>query len=320
MYHPTTRLLTILELLQARPMMSGADLAARLEVDRRTVRKYIMMLQDLGIPIETSRGPTGGYHLRPGFKLPPLMLTNDEALAIMLSLLAARRQGIGVEPHLIEGALAKIERVLPDGLRLRLQAVQAAVAFVETPAKPQPPSATVLLISTAVRQQQRLYLRYQAREEETARSIDPYGVVSHWDQWYVVGWCHLRQAVRVFRFDRIIAADLETATFVRPPDFDSLRYVLESLAMAPRGWLVEIVLATTLVEAQQRMPPGSAVFAECATGVLMQLYSTDLTATARYLCLWDCPFVIRRPPELRTAMQELAATIKTNAARESLDA
>ncbi len=316
MYHPTTRLLTILELLQARPMMSGADLAARLEVDRRTVRKYIVMLQDLGIPIETTRGPTGGYHLRPGYKLPPLMLSNDEALAIMLSLLTARRQGIGVEPHLIEGALAKIERVLPDSLRLRLQAVQAAVAFVDAPTTPAPPSATVLLISTAVRQQQRLLLRYQTRGEESVRSVDPYGIVSHWEQWYLVGWCHLRQAVRIFRLDRMIAVDIEETTFIPPSDFDSLHYVLESLATTPRGWLVEVLLATTLAEAQQRMPVGSAVFEECDYGVLMRLYSTDLTVTARYLCWWDCPIVIRRPQELRTAMRALAATMAANANRE----
>src|SRR5262245_32153029 len=106
MYHPTTRVLTILELLQAHGSMSGAELGARLEVDRRTVRRYITMLQDLGIPIEATRGPEGGYRLRPGFKLPPLMLTNDEALAITLSLMAARRQSIPADPHTIEGALA----------------------------------------------------------------------------------------------------------------------------------------------------------------------------------------------------------------------
>lgn len=319
MYHPTTRLLTILELLQARPMMSGADLATRLEVDRRTVRKYIMMLQDLGIPIETSRGPTGGYHLRPGFKLPPLMLSHDEALAIILSLLAARRQGIGVEPHLVEGALAKIERVLPDALRQRLQAVQAAVAFVDAPTTPAPPSERVLLISTAVRQQQRLHLRYRSRDEETERDVDPYGIVSHWEQWYMVGWCHLRQAVRVFRLDRIVAVELETAIFVRPPDFDSLGYVLESLATTPRGWLVEILLAMPLAEAQQHIPLGSAVLEAYDGGVLMRLYSTDLRLTARYLFWLDCPFVIRRPPELQTAMQALATMMVANVGRESLE-
>ncbi|MCB0062166.1 MAG: transcriptional regulator [Caldilineaceae bacterium] len=319
MYHPTTRLLTILELLQARPMMSGAELATRLEVDRRTVRKYIMMLQDLGIPIETTRGPTGGYHLRPGYKLPPLMLSNEKALAVMLSLLAARRQGIGVEPHLVEGALAKIERVLPESLRLRLQAVQATVAFVPESAKPMPTSATVLLVSMAVQDAQRLQLHYQSREGETERAVDPYGIVSHWEQWYLVGWCHLRQAIRVFRLDRILDVALDEATFAPPANFDPLNYVLESLATAPHGWLVEILLETTLAEAQQRMPPGSAVLEECAEGVLMRLYSTDLAVTARYLGWWDCSFVICRPPELRTATQELAATMAANAQRERVE-
>jgi predicted DNA-binding transcriptional regulator YafY len=315
MYHPTTRLLTILELLQARDMLSGADLAARLEVDRRTIRKYIMMLQDLGIPIEATRGPTGGYHLRPGYKLPPLMLSNDEALAIMLSLITARRQGIGVEPHLVEGALAKIERVLPDSLRLRLQAVQAAVAFVDAPTTPAPPSERLLLISTAVRQQQRLHLCYASREAVTERAIDPYGIVSHWEQWYLVGWCHLRQAVRVFRLDRMLEVAVEEATFTRPADFDSLHYVLESLATTPRGWLVEILLEMALAEAQQHIPLGSAVLEACDGGVLMRLYSADLMVTARYLCWLDCAFVIRRPPALRTAVLALAGELTDRANR-----
>lgn len=319
MYHPTTRLLTILELLQTRDMFTGAELAARLEVDRRTVRKYIMMLQDLGIPIETTRGPTGGYHLRPGFKLPPLMLTNDEALAIMLSLIAARRQGIPAEPHVLEGALAKIERVLPASLRLRLQAVQTAVAFVPAPTTPQPASETVLLLSTAVQKQQRLHLRYQARaEEETERSVDPYGVVSHWQQWYLVGWCHLRRAIRVFRLDRISAVSLEEVTFIAPADFDSLGYVLESLASTPRGVLVELFVEMPMGEAQQYIPLGSATFEECENGVLIRLYSTDLALTARYLFWLTRPFVIHRPPELRAAVLALAATVTASAQRETV--
>jgi predicted DNA-binding transcriptional regulator YafY len=315
MYHPTTRLLTLLELLQAYGAMNGAELAARLEVDRRTVRKYIMMLQDLGIPIETTRGPAGGYYLRPGFKLPPLMLTNDEALAITLSLIAARRQGGLAEPQMIEGALAKIERVLPESLRLRLQAVQSAVTFVATPSTPQPSGETVLLISDAVRQQRRLHLRYQSREGETVRSVDPYGVVSHWDQWYMVGWCHLRQAVRVFRFDRVVTAELEEANFIRPADFDSLNYVLNSLATTPRGSLVEIILEMPLADVRQHIPPGSAVFEEIDSGVVMRFYSTNLQVSARYLFWLDCPFVIRRPHELRAAVLAIAAEVTASVNR-----
>jgi predicted DNA-binding transcriptional regulator YafY len=315
MYHPTTRLLTILELLQARGTLNGAELATRLEVDRRTVRKYIMMLQDLGIPIETTRGPAGGYHLRPGFKLPPLMLTNDEALAITLSLLAARREGSPVEPHQIEGALAKIQRVLPESLRLRVQAVQDAVAFVPATPAPQPPGEMLLLTSIAVRQQQRLHLRYLSYGQETERAVDPYGIVSHWDQWYLVGWCHLRQAVRVFRLDRIVSARLEEATFTRPADFDSLHYVLESLATTPRGWRVEVLLEMPLTEVQRHIPPGSAVFEEHEAGVIMRLYSADLRITARYLIWLDCPFVIRRPAELRITVQAIAAEVTAQADR-----
>ena len=107
MYNPTTRLLTILELLQLHPVLSGVELAQRLEVDGRTVRRYVTMLQDMGIPVEAVRGRDGGYRLRPGFKLPPMMFTQHEALALALGLLLARRLGLGVEREAMEGAAAE---------------------------------------------------------------------------------------------------------------------------------------------------------------------------------------------------------------------
>jgi predicted DNA-binding transcriptional regulator YafY len=307
MYHPTTRVLTILELLQARPNMSGAELSARLEVDRRTVRRYIAMLQDLGIPVEAMRGPLGGYRIRPGFKLPPLMLADDEALAITLSLIAARRQGSPVDAVAIEGALAKIERVLPEELRARLQAVQSVVTFNPTPAAPQPNGEMILAISAAAQQQRRVLLRYQSGEQETVRLFDPYGLVYHWDRWYTVGWCHLRDDVRVFRLDRVRDATPEETTFTRPQAFDSLAYVLDSLATAPWGWSVEVLLETTLDEARRRIPPGNAIIKQEAGGVLVLLGVDRLDWMARTLMLMGCPFVVRQPPELRDALRQLAA-------------
>lgn len=106
MYHPTSRVLTVLELLQSRPSISGPELAARLEMDVRTVRRYIMHLQDVGIPVEATIGRYGGYRLRSGFKLPPLMFTEEEATAIVLGLLASTWLSIGQAPVAIEGALA----------------------------------------------------------------------------------------------------------------------------------------------------------------------------------------------------------------------
>lgn len=307
MYHPTTRVLTILELLQSRGRMGGSELAARLEVDLRTVRRYIAMLQDMGIPVETTRGPGGGYRLRPGFKLPPLMFTDDEALAITFSLMMARRQGGLADAPALEGAFAKIERVLPEALRSRVQAVQSSVAFVSEPPAGQTPNERVLLFSTAVQQHRRVRVRYLSRREDTERSVDPYGVVLHWDLWYMVGWCHLRRAVRVFRIDRIVEADLEDMHFERPTDFNSLEVVLDSLAKAPDGWPVEVLLETTFEDAKRLIPPGVAMLEEAKGGVLLRAHVKRLEWLARLMLTWERQFIIRHPQELREALRTVAA-------------
>src|SRR3989454_8657023 len=153
MYFPTTRVLTVLELLQSHQRLSGPDIAERLEVNPRTVRRYITMLQDLGIPVEAERGRYGAYRLRPGFKLPPLMFTEDEALALTLGLLAARRLGLTATAPAVEGALAKIERVLPLTLRQRVQAIQANLILDLTHTGPTPSSEVVVTLCAAAQQQ-----------------------------------------------------------------------------------------------------------------------------------------------------------------------
>ena len=312
MYHPTTRVLTVLELLQARGRMGGAELAARLEVDLRTVRRYIAMLQDMGIPVETTRGPGGGYRLRPGFKLPPLMFTNEEAVAITFSLLRARRQGGVADATALEGALAKLERVLPEDLRLQIQAVEPSVTFVSPRSAGPIPNEQVLLFSTAVQQQRRVTMRYRShdkvgRHKDTERSLDPYGVVWHWEFWYVVGWCHLRQAVRVFRLDRVLEANLEDVHFERPTDFDSLKAVLDSIANVPSGWPVEVLLETTLEDAKRLFPAGGVLLEEAEGGVLFRARPQRLEWMARAMLTWERPFVIRQPQELREALRAVAA-------------
>src|SRR5215470_2631904 len=129
MYHPTSRVLTVLELLQARPSITGPELAARLEMDVRTVRRYITHLQDVGIPIEANIGRYGGYRLRPGFKLPPLLFTEEEAVAIMLGLLTSPSLEIEQSSVAVEGALAKVSRVLPLRVRERLQSIGEHLVF-----------------------------------------------------------------------------------------------------------------------------------------------------------------------------------------------
>ena len=129
MYSPTSRLLTILELLQSYKQMSGTELARRLEVDVRTVRRYIVSLQDMGIPVEAERGPYGAYQLERGFKLPPLMFTDSEAVAMTMGLIAIREFQFPVDVAAVEGALAKTERVMPERLQVQLSRWHTAVQW-----------------------------------------------------------------------------------------------------------------------------------------------------------------------------------------------
>ena len=129
--HPTTRVLAVLELLQTHGRLSGAELAERLAVDRRTVRRYIALLEDLGIPIATERGPLGGYELVAGFKLPPLMFTHEEVLAIGLGLAAVKGLELANTASAVAGAQAKLERVMPTALKGRMRAIGESVAFAQ---------------------------------------------------------------------------------------------------------------------------------------------------------------------------------------------
>src|ERR1051326_1442586 len=219
MSHPTVRLLTMLELLQAHSRITGAELAERLDLDPRTVRRYIAMLQEWGIPILAQRGRYGAYRLMPGFKQPPLMLTKDEALALTLGLLAVRRTGLALTVPAVEGALAKVERVLPGALRKRVQAVQEAVFLYLAPPRDAPAPAVVVTLSTAVQEQRQVVLRHRSAEgKETERRFDPYGLVYREGRWYTPGYCHLRASIRVFRLDRIQEATLQSESFSRPAE------------------------------------------------------------------------------------------------------
>jgi predicted DNA-binding transcriptional regulator YafY len=317
MYHPTTRVLTVLELLQAHESISGPKLAARLEVNIRTVRHYITLLQDLGIPIEAERGRQGGYRLRPGFKLPPLMFTEDEALALTLGLLAARRMGLAEAAPAVEGALAKVERVMPATLRARMEAVQETLVLDVPPPYATPASSTLLTFSVATQQRRRIRMRYRAWDDrETERAFDPYGVVHYDGRWFAVGYCHLRAGLRMFRLDRVQRAEIGERSFERPDDFDSLAYVVASLASAPGAWAVEVLLETTLDLARQRVPATMARLESAPGGVLLRCHVQDLDWVAGFLAGLCLPMRVHQPPELRDSMLRLAERIARAAAEE----
>jgi predicted DNA-binding transcriptional regulator YafY len=310
MYHPTTRVLTVLELLQSHQRLSGPELASRLEVNARTARRYITMLQDMGIPIEAERGRYGAYRLRPGFKLPPLMFSDEEALAVTLGLLAARRLGLPVAPPAVEGALAKIERVLPPPLRERLQAVQATLVLDIARAEASPSSSVVIEMSSAAQAGRRVTMRYRnERGDETERQLDPYGIVFRQGRWYAVGHCHLRNALRLFRLDRVVDIWLESLTFVPPEGFDPAAFVVQSLATMPNTWEVEVLLRTSLDNARRRISPIFGTLEECEDGVLLRAHGDHLSWMARELVAFGVPLTVLRPPALRDELRRLATAV-----------
>jgi predicted DNA-binding transcriptional regulator YafY len=167
MYSPVTRLLTVLDLLQSRPSITALQLAERLQVNTRSARRYITMLQDLGIPVEAERGRYGGYKLRPGYKLPPLMLTEDEAMAVTLGLRAAQQIGLAKTLPTVESTLAKVERVLPLALRERVQAVQEIVVLDLPAASEAAMTNHISILSIAAYRGQRVRRNRASRAKES---------------------------------------------------------------------------------------------------------------------------------------------------------
>lgn len=308
MAQPTTRILTVLELLQANHRLSGEDLARRLDVDVRTIRRDVTRLVDLGIPVLAERGRYGGYRLMPGYKLPPLMLTDSEAVAVLLGLQAGKQIGLTTTAPAVESALAKLHRVLPAALAERALGVQESLGFTSTAREPTGVETGVLLtLGEAARRRRRVRLRYRGwKGEETERELDAYGLVFHSGRWYVAGHDHRSGSVRTFRVDRVAAAALGTVEFARPEAFDAVRHVVESLASVPYTWEVEVVFDARLAEVRRRIPASSATLEETPDGVRLVGRAEKLDGMARLLAGMDWPFRVVRPEELRDEVRRHA--------------
>lgn len=325
MSRPTVRALALLELLQSRRSASGAQLAQALEVDLRTLRRYIATLEEIGIPITASAGRYGGYQLVPGYKLPPLMFTDDEAVALAMGLVAARGLGLGRSMPAVASARSKLSRVMPEHLRARLTAVDQSVALDLTRPRVMIDEDVLGLLSAAAQERRRIHLHYRTlTDEKSQRDFDPYGLVYREGRWYAVGMCHLRKGMRSFRLDRIGAVTPVPASFERPPDFDALAYLKQSLANLPRTHRIEVFLATDLATAQRELLPSFGVLEWDGKGVLLRGRVDELEWFASQLAALPFDFTIREPRALATAvsalgqrLMRLAAPDRTNAAKKA---
>jgi predicted DNA-binding transcriptional regulator YafY len=313
MSHPVSRVLALLELLQAHPGLTGAELAGRLGVDERTLRRYTVRLAELGVPVEAGRGRYGGYRLTPGYKLPPLMLTDDEATAVVLGLIAGRRTGLSVGEAATESALAKIRRVLPAELRERVRAVEETVDVTSRAAEaPRPAAGSLLTLADAVRRRHTVRMGYRSfGGSGSERDLDPYGLVFHSGRWYVTGHDHLSGERRTFRVDRVVSVASLGEEFAEPERFDPVEQVMASLAAVPYRHEVEVVLDTTLEDARRRVPPSVASLAPAeGGGVVMRARAERLAGMAQMLAGLGWPVRVVEPAGLREELSALADRLR----------
>lgn len=313
MLEASARLLRLLGLLQARGYWTGADLAERLEVTPRTVRRDVERLRALGYPVHSSTGVAGGYQLGAGASLPPLLLDDDEALAVALGLRTAAAGTVaGVQDSALR-ALAKLDQVLPARIRKRVGELYAVVA----PLYWSGPTIEPQLLSrlaTACRDHRRVELRYTDKAgRPTARTIEPHGLVHTGARWYLVAWDEAREDWRTFRVDRV-AGDVELGRRFTPrkiPGGDLAKFVSRSVATSPYRYRARVVVHAPAATVAERVPPLVGFIEPLDDDrCVLQSGSHSLDTLAIHLALVGEDFDIEEPPELVEKARELAARLR----------
>ena len=307
-----TRLITLILLLQRRPRQKAADLAEELGVSVRTVHRYVDMLNDMGIPIYSERGPYGGFSLVRGYKMPPLIFTPEEAVAICLGTGLVEEIWGQLYRDAARGAMAKLENVLPDEQRDEVTWARRTLVATGMHRANQARLAPLLeKLRRAARQGRRVRIAYRSRSrrEPSVRDIDPYALVHRWGWWYAIGHCHLRDAMRTFRVDRIRELTLLEQDFDVPSGFDVQEY------LADEDWL------QPSVQVRMRFSPDAAPEAlddramwdqidEQPDGSIVVTFGASSLDWAARVVLWRGPQVeVLEPEELRRWVAEWARAI-----------
>lgn len=307
MYDPVMRVLAVLEILQARDHVTGAELAERLEVDLRTVQRYIVRLKDLNIPIDSSRGVGGAYRLRPGFRLPPLLITNEEAFALSLGLRALRQVGLSAFAPATEGALAKLGRMLPESLRESIRTVEDVVAIEPGPWVASTSVECLIRAASAIRMGRRIQFAYQSHTGTASRrQIEPYAVVHADGRWYLIGHCLTRRAMRTFRLDRVTNIEIGNARFRRPADFEARRYLEKSMPFIQTDYQIDVWIDMPIEEAERTFAFWRVATEKEENGTRLRCGRDRLEMFAALLLSTGRRIVVHSPAELRETFLQLA--------------
>jgi predicted DNA-binding transcriptional regulator YafY len=317
------RLLQLLALLQARRDWAGADLAERLGVSDRTIRRDVERLRDLGYPVDSLTGPAGGYRLRAGTAMPPLLLDDDEAIAIAVGLgTAARASVTGIEETAVR-ALVKLEQVLPSHLRRRVQAL-GSMTVSPPVGGPTVDPQHLTVIAAACRDCERLRFAYRSRDgTDSRREVEPHALVNLGRRWYLLAWDRRREDWRSFRVDRLTKPASTGVRFHarRLPAGDAATFVRETIRAAPTRFEARVTLHASADEMVFRIPaywgtiePIDAHTCEYRTG------DDDLWWLTLRVAMLGVDLEVHEPPELVDELREMAQRLERATLPRRVDA
>lgn len=313
MSYPATRLITLIMLLQRQPNQKAAELAEKIGVSVRSLHRYIAMLDEMGIPVYSERGPNGGFSLVRGYKMPPLIFTPEEAAAIYLGTGLVGEMWGQLYEAAAQGALAKIENVLPDAQREEVAWVRRSLVTAELQRRGLQPFAPLLeTLRGAIRSQQRVRLIYQGNNqpEPIERQFDPYALAYRQGWWYVIGYCHLRQAIRSLRIDRIRELEQLTALYQIPADFDAQQYLLFELQRDETQVHIRLQLAPVVAHLATSTPAAWEEMIRQSDGsVIVATTVPDLYWAAAMALSYGPAAIVLEPEALRAMVRDWAQAV-----------
>ncbi|WIM93323.1 WYL domain-containing protein [Actinoplanes oblitus] len=300
---PTARALRTLEILRARPGTTAEQLAASLAVTERAARRYVEILREAGIPVESVRGPHGGYRLGRGTRLPPVVFTEEQALGLVMAVLDASNAD-----ELVGAALGKVIRALPEGIGRQAAALRAYAAVAPDPRAARTDPATASALVSAVAERRRVLVTYRRESGgEFDAEVDPWAVVVRFGRWYLLGHSHRADAVRTYRVDRIRTVHRTPHRFTPPDPLDPVATCEENLG---KGWRYPTrVLFHAPVErvAPWIRPPMGTLAADGARCLLTGSTRNPAMYAQEWLAAVPCEFTVEDGPELRAAVAAVAA-------------
>jgi predicted DNA-binding transcriptional regulator YafY len=304
------RMLALLALLQHRPSWTGAELAERLDVTDRTVRRDVDRLRDLGYPVEAAPGVSGGYQLGRGGKLPPLLLGDEEAMAVALGLRAAVDGSVtGLEEAAVS-VLARLDHLLPHHLAARVRALHEATANLEGPSTEQVRSEVLIAVGQACARSERIRFAYADRAGRGSdRLVEPYRLVRVGPRWYLVARDVDRRDWRTFRVDRLSKLDPVGTPFTFDDPPDPVALVRKGLHVRIYPFEARVLVKAPAEIAAELMPGAVAVTQSGGASTIVDVGSTSIERMVRYLAGLALPCTVLEPPELRQALRRHAEQV-----------